>query len=359
MLAMQNALSAPGTCCAPGTWSSPGVLLTQKRITTLKQRVADKVEPTYAAFQHLQETADAQLNRQPKVPQEWYVPGYYNDAQGHRDAKQGLADDANSAYALALMFRITDDEKYAVAATRIIDAWAMGVRVMRTEDDSRLSFSYHFPALIFAADLVKDGDDWPEEKQQAFRDFVRTKALSLNTMAHSNNWGNWGLVLVLATAAYLQDRVLFEEGVARWKEFIESQIADDGHLPHEVGRNKGVGDYGLWYSHFSLMPQTIAAEIARVNGVDLYDYVAPSGRSLRNAFQHLAPWARKPDTFPYYQGDADKLPFRPDYISYWEILNARWPNTDATAMLKITRPLTAEHSAPHLTFTHGGLLNDD
>lgn len=41
------------------------------------------------------------------------------------------------------------------------------------------------------------------------------------------------------------------------------------------------------------------------------------------------------------------------------ILNARWPNPDAAAMLAQRRPLTASHCTPHLTFTHGDLLNDE
>ena len=45
-----------------------------------------------------------------------------------------------------------------------------------------------------------------------------------------------------------------------------------------------------------------------------------------------------------------------DYVSYYEILNPRWPNADAAAMLAALRPLSATHSAPALTFTHGEAL---
>jgi hypothetical protein len=44
------------------------------------------------------------------------------------------------------------------------------------------------------------------------------------------------------------------------------------------------------------------------------------------------------------------------YYSYFEILNARWPNADATALLRNACPMTARHSAPVLTFTHSGVL---
>jgi hypothetical protein len=104
------------------TKRSRGVFLSSARIEMLKERVKNKTEPTYSAFLKLQAFADKALEREPHVPARWYVPGYYRDAKGHQDAKSGLADDANSAYGLALLFHISGDEKYARAATKFIDA---------------------------------------------------------------------------------------------------------------------------------------------------------------------------------------------------------------------------------------------
>ena len=336
-------------------WS--GVFLNQARLHTLRKRL--HTEPQATAFAALKADADANLDRQPSVPKVWYVPGYYHDAAGHEKAKGGLEGDANAAYGLALAYRMTGDSRYAAAAVRLIDAWATGVESMSDKDDSTLTFSYHFPAMILAASLLEPYHPWPSANRATLRTFIRQKALPMNTMARKNNWGNWGLVLVFSSAAYLQDAALFQSAVDRWKSFIETQIAADGHLPEEVGRNGGVGERGIWYSHFCLMPQTIAAEIARVNGVDLYEYRSPSGHTLRSAYERLVPWTHDPGTFPYFhpRGANDKQ-LGTDYISYWEILNAHWPNPIATAMIRARRPLTAEHSAPYLTFTHGDLLHD-
>jgi hypothetical protein len=343
---------------AGGNGSLGTVFLSDQRLRTLRQRIADRVEPTFSAFWKIRQVAASRTNYQPHVPETWYVPGYYRDAQGHTTSKRGLQEDANLAYTFALHYRMTDEVRSAEAAARLIDAWA-GLQNLRTEDDSKLSFSYHFPALILAADLIVGFDGWPAERQEAFRTFVRKKALPMNTMDRANNWGNWGLVLVLASAAWLGDATWFGRGVDRWEAFIEHQIAEDGHLAHEVHRNNGVGERGIWYTHFSLMPQTIAAEIARVNGVDLYDYVALNGRTLRQAYERVVPWARDPSTFPYFRGE-DKSELKgTDYVSYFEILNPRWPNEDAMAMLAQRRSLTANHCTPHLTFTHGDLLHDD
>lgn len=328
-----------------------GVFLSDARVDELRRRVAHRVEPTYAAWRALAREAEAMLNATAHAPEVWYVPGFYRDAEGHRSAKLGLQTDANGAYVLALHHRVTGDAWSAEAAVRLIRAWTDRVGRMRTEDDSKLSFSYHFPAFIFAADLLRRSPAFPAADQAAFAAFVREKALPMNTMDVHNNWGNWGLVLVLASAAYLSDPTLFDIGVERWKSLLDAQIAPDGHLPHEVGRNDGRGERGLWYSHFTLMPQTLAAEIARVQGVSLYDYRSPNGRSLRAAFERVAPWTLRPESFPYYRGEPGGQ-LGTDYVSYFEILDALWPNESAAELLRRARPLSATHSAPHLTFTH-------
>lgn len=331
------------------------IFLSEKRLDTLKQRIAQHAEPTYPAWLDLKAHAQGLLDRQPHAPEHWCVPGFYRDAQGHSRAKQGLQDDANAVYELALCWRMTGDERYGRTAVRLINGWVNTVHSTSREEDSTLSFSYHFPAMIFGADLLASWPGFPADRQDAFRSFCRETALPLNTMDRSNNWGNWGLVLVLACARYLDDEELLDRGEKRWKELLDSQIDDRGHLYHEVHRSGGMR--GIWYSHFSLFPQTIAAEILRVAGRDLYDWRSPGGHTLRQAFEPLASWTRDPASFPYWEGDPKRLT-GVSYFSYFEILNGHWPNEDATWLLRRARPMTAGHSAPVLTFTHGDLLED-
>lgn len=331
------------------------VFISDSKIKTLQKAVSEKKETTYHAFLAMRKHADDNLDRASTAPKKWHVPGYYRDAEGHKKAKNGLRDDANAAYAMALCFRITSEKKYAESALRLLNAWAANIETMSRKDDSTLSFSYHFPALIFAADLLRDENVWPENQQKVFSEFLRNKALRMSTIKRKNNWGNWGLVLSLSCAVYLQDTSLFNNCVERWKYFIEHQIAVDGHLPHEV--NRSGGQRGVWYSHFSLMPQTIAAEILKVNGKDLYDFKSPDGRSLKQAYEKIAQWTSEPDSFPYWEGDPKKLK-GVRYFSYFEILNAHWPNDDASKLLSEARPMTANHTAPFLTFTHGKILKN-
>ncbi len=349
--------AAPALFAANDSSPGDGVFLSPARLATLKKRVAEKTEPTCSAFLKVQQDADAALGREPAAPERWFVPSFYNNNEAHRAAKKSLQDDANNAYALALAYRMTGDEKYAQAAAKLINAWATNVKVMDTKEDSKLSFNYHFPSLVFAADLIKDSPSWPKDQQEVFKTFVREKALPMRTTTYPNNWGNWGVAFTMACAAYLGDAELLRNASTRWKTLLSEQQNGEGHLVLEVVRNNDKGDYGIWYSHFSLMSQTLAAEIARLNGVDLFDYTSPNGHNLRKAFDALVPWACSPETFPYYQGTPGGQ-HNTDAISYWEILNAHWPNADATQMIAGLRPLTGVHSPPYMTFTHGDLLND-
>lgn len=326
------------------------VFITSSRIADLQQKIQDQTEPAYEAYRQVKAIADQHLDRQASVPEHWYVPGFYRDAQGHRESKGVLQEDANIAYQLALVHRITEDERYAKAAARLAHQWATGIETMSQEDDSTLSFSYHFPAMICAADLIRESPHWTDQHEDGFKTFLREQALPMNTMDRANNWGNWGLVLVMGIAAYLEDEALFNQGVERWKYLIEHQIAEDGHMPHEVHRSEG--QRGIWYTHFSLFPQTIAAEVARVNGVNLFSYQSPSQRTLKMAYEKVAQWADQPETFPYLK-DSSKPLRGVEYVSYFEVLYPRWPNAHARNLLERLRPLSANHSAPALTLTHG------
>src|SRR5690625_808177 len=345
-----------------------GILIDPEMIEILKQRVAEKRQPTYDAWNSVLDSANKRLEQEPSAPSKWYVPGFYEDPDGHREAKGALMNDANGAYELALASQSTDSDEYAEKAAELINAWVHTVESTEKRDDSTLLFNYHFPAMIYAADLIDKSPVWTEEDTLNFSTFLEEIALPLSTSDRSNNWGNWGLVFEISIATYLNDTQLFNQSIDRWKEFIEKQIDENGHLHEEVNRNGGT--HGIWYSHFTLQPQTIAAEIVRLNGVFLYDYVAPNGNTLEQAYDEVVNWVNDPEQFPYYEGSVDSivhithiiddayLTLQNEYpasMSYFEVLNNFFNNITAEGILNEHRPLTSAHATPHLTFTHGDL----
>ncbi len=330
------------------------VFLTDCRIAILKERVAAKTAPTYAAWNALLTVANSNLSRAPTVPEVWMVPWAYghHSAEGAKITSK-LRDQANAAYRLALVYRIIGDERYAAASARQITTWIRGVKTYRTAEDSALEFAVNFPLMIVAADLLRPSAAFPDTTQQEFATYLpHTRRFAMSTMSRENNWGNWGLVLEVSAAAYLRDRIAFDKAATRWKYFIANQIAADGELPLEVQRENG--RKGIWYSSYALHPQTLAAEIMRVNGLDLFDYRSPNGRTLRLAYDRIVGWVHDPSTFRYDNSAQDPGVYR-YHVGYWELLNARWPNPEADAVLGYRRPIKDDPMSVGMTFTHGGL----
>ncbi|MDR1284272.1 MAG: alginate lyase family protein [Opitutaceae bacterium] len=103
--------------------------------------------------------------------------------------------------------------------------------------------------------------------------------------AAKNNHSTWHAAQVAVYSLYTghPDRVRRALAVAR--ENIGKQIAGDGSLPLEMGRNRS-----FLYSIYGLRAFAVVADCAALAGDDLWNYRSPEGRGLRMAFDFLAPW---------------------------------------------------------------------
>jgi poly(beta-D-mannuronate) lyase len=88
-----------------------------------------------------------------------------------------------------------------------------------------------------------------------------------------NNHLNWAALAVLWAGVALDDRALFDWGIAKYRLALR-QIAPDGTLPLELARKSKARHYHL----FALAPLVFIAETAARNGIDLYD---ENGGALR------------------------------------------------------------------------------
>ena len=362
-----DCVSWPGE---PSAENDRGTVLNDaERLGAIADRVRKGVEPQATAFARLIEEADAGLERQPAPPETFFVPFFYNDPTVHRAARDGLQNDANTAYQLALAYRLTGDLAYGARAAAFLDAWTETVECVRTSEDSALAFSYHFPAFVLAAELLRGTDAWPSESEAAFAGFLRETAVPVagSILHRTNNWGSWALELTTASAAYLGDSAGVEAAHDRAVELIEHQIDANGHMPEEVTRNNGVGDYGIWYTHFSLLPLMLVAETLDAHGYDLHSYVNANGTGLRDAVEQATGWVSDPSSFPYYTGDVAKLANvrTVDYLratgviahsmSYFELARNHYPSDALAQLIAEEGAMTTIHSAPYLSLTHGAI----
>lgn len=286
---------------APAIIAEPGVGLMHTADQLREIRARRALEPWSTALWALLAEADAALERTPAPVEDLHVPPYYQDPQGHEAAKRAIADDGYAAYALALAYQLAaapeQGERYAAKAVEILDAWA---RVNRTVsgDDGTLVMVYKGVHLLYAGDLVARWPGWDPAAQASFRAWVGStfRAAADDKKGDANNHGAWGTFGAIATAAILQETVHLEEEIERVRVRIRDSIDENGELPAENRRTNS----GMWYSYFALAPVTGSAQIARnVHGVDLFHYVAPSGRSIRQALDRLFFYSQHPEQWPY------------------------------------------------------------
>ncbi len=350
-------LTIPWIPAAESPWQATAVFLTPQRLATLKARIAAKQEPTVSAYRELLATADAALGAKPVIPPEFrsYSP-YKEAAKAAQAAKEtSWSKDNQNLYHLALVYRLSGQERYAVAAAALMDAWVTGIQSISKESNTPLSVSAGFPSLIAAADLLRPSPAFSPEAQERVAVFLRTKVVPRHSMGRTNNWGSWGTLLVMSAGAYLQDRKLFDQGVARWKALIDIQQDEQGTLHEEVTRSEG--KMGLWYTNFTLLPATCAAEVARINGVDLFTWVSPKGKSLRTAHVRAMPWLQDPTSFPYFKGNTKDL-VGVYHFPHLEILSLRYPDPAVRAFFLAHRPVKTHYNMPDLYLTHGDVLED-
>jgi poly(beta-D-mannuronate) lyase len=150
-----------------------------------------------------------------------------------------------------------------------------------------------------------------------------------------NNHLNWGALALMATGAAVQDRDLYERGVALARTAL-AQIAADGSAPLELGR----GERGVAYLVFALEPLVVAAEIGLANGIDLYaerdDALRKLAAYTRDAMLDPEIVARRTGVRQAWTGQGRVQPDPPAW-GWAQAYLSRFPDAKIEAVLKSLR----------------------
>ena len=309
--------AAPETALELTAFRHPGGMHTRAQIQAVRDRLDQ--EPFQTAFHELLQEAEQQMNRRPAAMPDYNVPEYYQNPEGQMAAKQGLSLDAQTAYMLALAYQLETGEQrlaYARKSAEFLNAWASANHTV-SGGDGHLTMCYAGIPLIFAADLLGDFHEWSPESRAQFKSWVRNVFLvsARDRQSMPNNQGAWGNFAVIAACHLLDDRECVDASIERLRWRIENTMAPDGELPHENKRTNS----GMWYTYFALSPMTGIANIAKnATGEDLFQYVSPSGLSLKLALDKLFEYSLAPETWPYKRPDGPA----------GEIYNALYPSED-------------------------------
>jgi hypothetical protein len=324
-LAILVAVAGPAQAEISGT---KPLLLTHEQILALRQQPVK-----WASLDHRCE------REMPVVasPVADYAPQAHYTATGVNNpdpASQALVNNSWIAYRAALCFLLTDDGRYARHAQAIIDAWSKTLRKV-SEGQGAADFNFDMPQFIIAASWVETANGWD---QTAFKTMLKQIVEPLSHAGKPNNHGDWGVLLDAAIAAYLGDDRMLRAAQSRWQELLQAQVAADGSMPLEIcrsntndhcgGTDKGIN--GLSYTHFALLPATLAAQLFYSQGMDVYN--GAEGSKLRDAYGRAAAWTLRPETFPYFARNNGKLNGVRN-AAYFAVLQNYYRNADAAAVL--------------------------
>jgi hypothetical protein len=250
--------------------------------------------------------------------------GHHNREQVARGDRNRIGTFCETVEKLAAAWHVNHDEAAARRAGEWLRAWYITpatrmnphlefaqVRLGHSQNHGNAAgvldargFAQVIDALLLlhgSPAFVPGEEDKIHEWFAAYLGWLTTAKNALGEHTAKNNHGSWFLAQAIPIARYAgRDdlaRQLCEEDKAR----IATQIKPDGSQPEEIRRVDGLG-----YSVFNLEAQFRVARLASGLGIDLWNYTAANGASLRRAVDYLRPFNAKPETWPTSQNE--KLP---------------------------------------------------
>ncbi|WP_316801169.1 alginate lyase family protein [Pedobacter frigidisoli] len=194
--------------------------------------------------------------------------------------------DMDKMYTLALLYRLTGDQKYLDKSTSFLLAWAKINRPNGNPiDDTNVD------KAVEAYDLVKDNlavkdreviTKWLAETAWAEVNSVRMKPGRATAI---NNWNAHRLKVVGEIAYAIDNRELIQWTIDNLKSHIDINLYADGTSLDFKERD------AMHYHIYDLQPMLkLAIIIDRAKGSNFYSYESPKGASIRKSVEWLLPY---------------------------------------------------------------------
>lgn len=332
----------------------PKLIYTQEQIDFIAEKISEKAEPWYSAYNNLISIANSYSNRKHGAVAVFHTPPFYEDKEDNIDAKSELALDVHAAHANALAYVLNGNETYARKAIYFLNAWANINKTILEEDSEGeatgtvLTASNLMSEFLIAADLLLGQSIWPENEKNIFKSWVETvyrpSASSIKTK--SNNWGNWGNWGTAASCYILKDKTGLKTEINRLKEKINNNQNADGSLPQETRRENN----GLWYTYFALVPTTMTARLAlNTTGENFFSWVSEDGRSIKKALDYLYYYIFHKSEWPWYDMK-DSTPSKDSPCDLFEAMN-QYYNNQFEGYTKLHRPVRGGYKGNRVSHT--------
>ena len=278
----------------------PCMLHTDADFTFVKSKVQAGAQPWTNAYNHLTTSKHAASNWTPqpvvslaRLDQTNWQSTYPNDWSNYTN----LMYDAASAYQLALRWKVSGDDTYAVTAINILNAWAKkctGYIVNSTGnfiDPNEYLIAIQIHQLANAAEILRTSDKWAATDFEAYKKWmvdVFYKQASRFLQTHNNTacslhyWLNWDLAnmtAILSIGILTDDNYKINEAIKYFKKGIGAGGIENAvpYLLKDPDSNEMLGqcnesgrDQGHATLDVSLMG--VFCQMAKNIGEDLFTY---------------------------------------------------------------------------------------
>ena len=230
----------------------------------------------------------------------------------HRQLLLGFSRDFG---ALAAAYRVSGEERFAVAAVRLAHVWfvepatrmnpslpySQAVRNRNTGRSYGVIDTLHLAEVALGLEALRGAKALTPTEDAAltgwFRDYLtwlHTHPFGVDESKAENNHGACWALQAAAFAHLTGNETVLADCRRRFKEILlPKQMAPDGRFPRELARTKPYG-----YSLFNLDVMTALAVVLSTTDEDLMHFTLPDGRNLVKGVEYLAPFIADKSQWP-------------------------------------------------------------
>nr|WP_276904364.1 alginate lyase family protein [Pedobacter kyonggii] len=263
------------------------VSLNASEIKKLKTQIKNDGE-TKKLYLGFEKSALNYLNENPNPIDTIRTEGLLKGNPKKEKTRLALAD-MNKMFALALQYRITDDQKYLNKCVEFLGAWAKVNKPKGNPiDDTNLD------KAIEAYDLIKKDIPTADKKQieqwlteTAWAE-INSKRMKAGRATAINNWNAHRLKIVGEIGYTLNNQDFIKWTIENLKSHININLYADGTSLDFKERD------AMHYHIYDLEPMLkLAIMIDRVKGTNFYTYESPKGSSIKKSVEWLIPYIKE------------------------------------------------------------------
>ncbi len=224
-LSLAQVAATPDAKATSGAFVHPGMLHNEEDFKRMSAHIGE--QPWKAGWERLTANKHASLNYKPR-PVETVVRGQ-DRLHVEPENYATIFNDAAAAYALALRWRISGEEAYAVKAVEILNAWSSTLKRFSGSTDLALAAGIQGYQFANAAEIMRTYQGWKPEEFARFQKMMLDVFLPINQdflKRHNDTkidhyWVNWDLcnmASAMAIGILCDQRSVYDETVRYFKD---------------------------------------------------------------------------------------------------------------------------------------------